>query len=87
MAIRLITGRNNRGVDTCKNNKFTDGTPCRIHTNDTCHYRWQKAQTATLHNASTPLLLRPVMREMAMLGPPLHDSLYSMAWTVFAGWR
>ena len=30
---------------------------------------------------------RPVMRRMAMLGPPLHDGLYSMAWTVVAGWR
>ena len=24
---------------------------------------------------------------MAMLGPPLHDGLYSVAWTVFDGWR
>ena len=22
-----------------------------------------------------------------MLGPPLHDGLYCMAWTVVAGWR
>ena len=49
MAIRLITGRNNKGVNTCKNNKFTDSTPCGIHTNDTCHHVWQRAQTATLH--------------------------------------
>ena len=49
MAIRLITGRNNRGVDTGKTNKFTDCSPCGIHTNDTCHYVWQNAQTATLH--------------------------------------
>ena len=25
---------------------------------------------------------RPVMRRKAMLGPPLHDGLYCMAWTV-----
>ena len=49
MAIHLITGRKNRGVDTCKNNKFTNSTPCGIHTDDTCHYVFQKAQTATLH--------------------------------------
>ena len=30
---------------------------------------------------------RPVIRRMAILGPPLHDGLYSMAWTVVAGWR
>ena len=24
---------------------------------------------------------------MAMLGPPVHDGLYCMAWTVLAGWR
>ena len=30
---------------------------------------------------------RPVMRRMAMLGPPLHYGLYSMAWTMVAGWR
>ena len=48
MAIRLITGRNIRGVDTCKNNKFTNSTLCSIDTNDTCHYVWQKAQTVTI---------------------------------------
>ena len=30
---------------------------------------------------------RPAIRRMAMLGPPLHDGLYCMAWTVLAGWR
>ena len=30
---------------------------------------------------------RPVMGRVAMLGPPLHYGLYSMAWTVVAGWR
>ena len=30
---------------------------------------------------------RPVMRRMAMLGPALLYGLYSMAWTVVAGWR
>ena len=30
---------------------------------------------------------RPVIRRMAMLGPPVHDGLYPMAWTVLAGWR
>ena len=30
---------------------------------------------------------RPMMRRMAMLGPPVHDGLYCMAWTVLAGWR
>ena len=49
MAIRLITVRNYRGVYTCKNNKLTNSTPCGIHTNDTCHYVWQKAQTVTIH--------------------------------------
>ena len=29
----------------------------------------------------------PVMMRMAMLGPPLHYGLYSMALTVVAGWR
>ena len=55
MAIRLITGRNNRGEDTCKNNKFTDRTLCGIHTNDTCHYVWQNTQTATLHYTRGPV--------------------------------
>ena len=27
------------------------------------------------------------MGRMAMLGPPLHNGLYSMAWTVLAGWH
>ena len=26
------------------------------------------------------------MRQIALLGPPLHYGLYSMAWTVVAGW-
>ena len=30
---------------------------------------------------------RPVIRRMAMLGPPLHYGLYSMSWTGVAGWR
>ena len=30
---------------------------------------------------------RPVMRRMAMLGPPLYYGLYIMAWTVVAVWR
>ena len=34
-----------------------------------------------------PCCRRPVMGRMAMLGPPLHNGLYSMAWTVLAGWR
>ena len=54
MAIRLITGQNNRGVDTCENNKFTDSTPCGIDTYVTCHYVWQKAQTAILHYTRGP---------------------------------
>ena len=54
MAIRLITGRNNRRVDACDNNKLTDSTPCGMHTNDTCQYVWQKAQTATLHYTGGP---------------------------------
>ena len=36
------------------NNKFTDNTPCGIHTNDTCNYVLQKAQTATLHYTRGP---------------------------------
>ena len=61
MAIRLITGHNNRGVDTCENNdKFTDSTPCGIHTNDTCHYVWQNAQTATLHYINPPAFSKSV---------------------------
>ena len=30
---------------------------------------------------------RPVLRRKAMLGPPLRNGLYCMAWTVLAGWR
>ena len=30
---------------------------------------------------------RPVKRRKAMLGPPLQDGLYCMAWTVVAVWR
>ena len=30
---------------------------------------------------------RPVLRRKAMLGPPLHNGLYFMAWTVLAVWR
>ena len=37
--------------------------------------------------ANTPCGIRPVMGRMAMLGPPLHNGLYSMAWTVLAGWH
>ena len=29
----------------------------------------------------------PVLRQKAMLGPPLHNGLYCMAWTVLAVWR
>ena len=54
MAIRLITGRNNRGVDTCKEQQITDSTPCGMHTNGTCNYVLQKAQTATLHYTRGP---------------------------------
>ena len=38
-------------------------------------------------HVSSPQFLRPVMRRMAILGLPLHDGLYCMAWTVLAGWR
>ena len=54
MAIRLITGRNKRGVDTCKK-QFYEKRLHAVYTlqKDVCHNLW-RAQTALIHYTRGP---------------------------------
>ena len=55
MAIRLITGRDQQGVDIVRGNNKSyrklHAVYIRIYG---CHYVWQKAQTAMLHYTREP---------------------------------
>ena len=56
-----------------------------------CNFVYRIMESALLYKLFLHALLhcceRPVLRRKAMLGPPLHNGLYCMAWTVLAVWR
>ena len=67
--------------------RFVHVTGCGKHLLQFCIPRWSLLFVNLFMDALPPCCKWPVMRQMAILGPPLHNGLYCMAWTMSPGWR
>ena len=91
MVIRLITGRLQQGSRIYSKAVYNKGVLSAIRSGKTidCNvYRMEfSVKFVVLSHSIYSFAVNGRCRRMAMLSSPLHYGLYSMAWTVVAGWR